>query len=282
MAEGHEFGEKGARLSVADKPPAAAAGFAASLNVASDRISGGIPLHQRSSLHQPCRGDPVTLLDAVHHIHPLNHPSENGITAVKLRQGLQGHIELGTGRIGIGGTGHGHGSAFMGETEVAGLDRRADRRAVTEFRFTLEGELQGDEAGLPRGGIHKAAGAELAHGGSGVGAQGITALHHEGNGLTHHAVKDRAVVGAPVDEIHEIARGEGGILSIEPDAHLTLVGLQGDQGSATETRHAGGSAAERLAPGVGGTGAQSEGQQQQPETGQGTAEQGQKGRHGKR
>ena len=75
-------------------------------------------------------------------------------------------------------------------------------------------------------------------------------------------MKDRAVVGAPVHEIHEIASREGGIPAIETDAHLTLAGLQGDQGSAAQTGHAGCATAEVPASGIGGTGPEGKGEKQ--------------------
>ena len=75
-------------------------------------------------------------------------------------------------------------------------------------------------------------------------------------------MEDCAVVSAPVHEIHEIASSEGGIPAIETDAYLTFAGLQGDQGSAAQTGHAGCATPEVLASGIGGTGPEGQGKEQ--------------------
>jgi len=91
------------------------------------------------------------------------------------------------------------------QLQLALLARASGDFAVAGLRLTLEEQLERNQAGLAGGRVDEAASAELVHGHLGIGALGVTALHHKGNGIAHHAVEHGAVVGATAHQIHEIA-----------------------------------------------------------------------------
>ena len=144
--------------------------------------------------------------------------------------------------------------------------------AVARLGLTLEKQLQRNQAGLAAGRVDEAAGAELVHRHLGIGALGVAALHHKGNGIPHHPVEHGAVVGAAAHQIHEIAGREGGGVPIKTELHHALAGGELHHSLALQAGHASGATAQVSAGALGGTGhrtnrteQQSQGQQQGPE-----------------
>ena len=112
----------------------------------------------------------------------------------------------------------------MGQHQILEFAGVAADAAVARCVLTVEAQLQRNHPSHTVGGIHKAAGSQLAEGNGTIARLRVTALNHEGNRLANHTVKHRAVVGAATHQINKVASRQRCGIAIHFDCDVTTTG----------------------------------------------------------
>ncbi len=174
-------------------------------------------------------GDAIALLYPIDDIHSLGHVAKDGVVAIEKAKVSEGEVKLGGGGVGHLGAGHGDRAPLMFQRRQLPFEGFAIDGLIGSFGLDFEG----DDAFFLCCRVNKAAGAV---------AFGVAALGNEGLGLADDAVEAEAVVKAALDEIDEVASGDGGFGAINFDGDGFAVNDHFDRGFAVEAGEGGGEA----------------------------------------